>query len=99
MPAGSGVIAGVCVATLARAAARRRGLADYRPLLRRAHANIGVQLWRRAAAMVKACLPDLPLEEQRLLLGADPAEWDHDRDGARAARGIVAQGPAAHRLA
>ena len=84
------------MATLARATARRRGLADYRPLLRRAHANVAVQLWRRAAAMIRACLPDLPLEEQRLLLGTDPAESADVPDAVEAAGGIVARGPLAH---
>jgi len=52
---------------LARTAARKRGLADYRPLLRRANATIAIQIWSRAAAMVQACLPDLPPEEVSLL--------------------------------
>ena len=91
--------AAAVMTTLARTAARRRGLADYKPLLRRAHANIAVQLWRRAAAMVRACFPELPVEEQRLLLGADPAECDHDADIMKATCGMVARGPAAHRVA
>ena len=44
------------IRTLAAVAARRRGLADARPLERRAQALIGAQIWRRAAAMALACL-------------------------------------------
>ena len=42
---------------LARRAARRRGVASHAPLLRRARAGIGAALARRAAAMLRACLP------------------------------------------
>ena len=48
--------------------------------------------------MIKACLPDLPLEEQRLLLGADPAE-SADGPGAAESGGIVARGFLAHFVA
>ena len=41
---------------VSRRAARRRGFADYRPLLRRARARIGAALARRAAAMLRVCL-------------------------------------------
>ena len=59
---------------LALRAARRRGLRCHRPLLRRAEAAIGVAIWRRAAAMVHACLPALTPEEERLLWAeASPA--------------------------
>ena len=55
--------------TLALGAARRRGLRDHRPVLRRARKAIGVAIWRRAARMVLACLPPLEVEEERLLFG------------------------------
>ncbi|CAE8601449.1 unnamed protein product [Polarella glacialis] len=42
---------------LARQAARRRGASDYRPLLRRARARIGAAIARRAAGMLRACMP------------------------------------------
>ncbi len=41
--------------SLARRAARRRGFADYRPLLARARAAIGVALARRLAQMALSC--------------------------------------------
>ena len=58
---------------IAKQAARKRGLGDHRLLLRRSLAAIGVQLWRRAAAMVRVCLPKLTAEEAATLFGADPA--------------------------
>jgi hypothetical protein len=42
---------------LARQAARRKGAADFQPLLRRARARIGAAIARRAAGMLRACLP------------------------------------------
>ena len=60
--------------TLSLRAARRRGLRDHRPVLKRARRAIGVQIWRRAASMVLACLPILDIEEERLLFGADLSE-------------------------
>ena len=42
---------------LARQAARRRGYADHLPLLGRARAHIGAAIARRAAAMLRACVP------------------------------------------
>ena len=59
--------------TLARQAARRRGLRDHRLLLRRVRASIGVQLMRRAVGMVRGCMPYADHAEVQLLLG-DPAE-------------------------
>ena len=49
------------VGAMAAAAARRRGLGDPRHLARRTAAQIGAQIWRRAACMVTACLPDTPV--------------------------------------
>ena len=46
----------VVLEALARAAARRRGLRDFRQLLRRTRDAIGVMLTRRAVRMVWACL-------------------------------------------
>ena len=42
---------------LAGAAARRLGCVEAGVLLRRTRLAVGVQLWRRAAAMVRACVP------------------------------------------
>ena len=42
---------------LAKRAARRRGLPSASIVERRAHAKITVEIWRRAARMVIACLP------------------------------------------
>ena len=41
---------------MATMAARRRGLRDFRLVLRRTQAAVGVQLVRRAVAMLRACL-------------------------------------------
>ena len=49
--------AAAAVRSMATAASRRRGLGDPRGLAGRASALVGVQLWRRAAAMVAACVP------------------------------------------
>ena len=46
----------VVLEALARAAARRRGLRDFRQLLWRTRTAIGVMLARRAVRMVRACL-------------------------------------------
>ncbi len=40
---------------LAKVASRRRGLADYRPVLARARAGIGIAIARRAARMILSC--------------------------------------------
>ena len=61
--------------TLARGAARRRGVRDYGTLLSRVHQNIGVEIWRRLALMVHACLPKLSDTEEQLLNGG-PFEID-----------------------
>ena len=54
---------------IARQAARRMGMADHAPLLRRTRAAVGVALCRRAAAMVRACLPKLSRDSAQLLYG------------------------------
>ena len=51
---------------VARRTARRQGLADPLPVLRRMRASIGVALARRAARMVHACLRDPGPREQTL---------------------------------
>ena len=62
--------------TMAAAAARRRGYGDPRPLARHLAAQVGAQIWRRAACMVLACMPNIPSEDVRglLPLRRDP-EW------------------------
>ena len=47
---------------LARQAARRKGAADFVPLLRRARACIGAAIARRAAGMLRACMPTQLIE-------------------------------------
>ena len=57
--------------TLAQGAARRRGMFNYQLLLARLHRNIGVEIWRRVASMVHACMPKLTSSECCLLNGTD----------------------------
>ena len=47
----------LAIRTMARTAARRRGLASAQQLQKRTEAAIGVEIWRRAANMVFACWP------------------------------------------
>ncbi len=71
-------------------------------ILRRAQVKVGVQLARRAARMVLACLPRLSASEAALLFGADPAggaggDEDDDERGeassaSRAGSGLVIAG-------
>ena len=56
------------VRSIAAAAARRRGLGDPAPLERHIRGVISSQIWRRAACMVLACLPNAPAEEVRQLV-------------------------------
>ena len=56
------------VRTIVAAAARRRGLGNPVALERHIRSLIGAQIWRRAANMVLACLPDAPTEEVRCLV-------------------------------
>jgi len=58
---------------ITRRAARKRGFLDHKLLFRRALASIGVLVWRRAAAMIRSCLPRATAEEMALLFGHDPA--------------------------
>ena len=48
--------------SLARAAARRRGIQDWRPLLQRTSAAISVELQRRLVGQIRRCLPDEPAD-------------------------------------
>ena len=58
---------------LARTAARRRGLGDFRPLLAWARTNLRVQVWRRAASMVHACLLEAEHDDAHSAVGRDPS--------------------------
>ena len=60
--------------SLAVRASRRRGLRDYRPILKRVRKSISVQIWKRAASMVLACLPVLDVVEERLPFGCDAVD-------------------------
>ena len=59
--------------SMAVLAARRRGLRDHRPILRRVRCAIGVALVRRAVQMVHACIPHLDAEEERPLFSSAEA--------------------------
>ena len=48
-------------------AARSRGLPDHKPLLRRWHCTVSTEIWRRAAAMARSCLPKISEDAGRLL--------------------------------
>ena len=73
-------------------AASRREFLDHKLLLRRAHAVIGVQIWRRAARMVKVCLPKLSKEECNLLFSLVrtqlPKRWLMRRASVTMVKGI-----------
>ena len=58
--------------TLAKGAARRHGVIDFKGLLARAYRNISVEIWRRAASMVYDCMPKLYDCESDFLHGRDP---------------------------
>ena len=59
---------------LAQGAARKRGILDYKGLLSRIHRNIGVAIWRRAAAMVHNCAPSINDSQRNLLNGRESME-------------------------
>ena len=52
------------------AAARRRGVATPEALAGRAKTLVGIQLWRRAAKMVAACVPTAPAADAADLIPA-----------------------------
>ena len=64
----------VVMERLALQAARRLGVADHRPLLRRSRAALGVAVCRRAVAMARACLPKLTPESLQLMFGEEPED-------------------------
>ena len=71
--------ADAAIRSMAAAAARRRGIPDSAGLARRCRSLIGVQIWRRAARMVAACLPCLPsADAPELLDGAIAAVLSDD---------------------
>ncbi|CAK0836831.1 unnamed protein product [Prorocentrum cordatum] len=86
--------ASAAIHSMAAAASRRRGVAALEVLARRAKTLAGIQLWRRAAAMVAACVPTAPAadaaelipaaRERRLgelgMAGAAGAEQEEDAD-------------------
>ena len=64
-------------------AARFRGHPNHQQMLKRWQATVTTEIWRRAARMVKACLPKPGRFEQMLLEGEDPrleAEVEKDDD-------------------
>ena len=83
--------------TMARGAARRHGLQSHKQILRRARARIGTEIWKRAAAMIRACLPAPSDAKITLILGDEPGaklpEPRQDSDSAALAgaadRGMV----------
>ena len=77
---------------IAKRGAMKRGLGDHRLLLRRAMAGVGVAIWRRAAAMVRACLPAGSREAVALALGAD-AHGDAGADGGSFVDVVSVDGP------
>ena len=58
--------------TLAKVAARRHGVIDFKGLVARVYRNISVEIWRRVAAMVYDCMPKLRDCESDFLHGRDP---------------------------
>ena len=77
---------------LATAAARRQGATSARTLECRTRCRLSVCIARRAGAMVRACVPDLPSEKAALLLGEDPAVGRFSAEGAPAAKVVAAGG-------
>ena len=80
----------------ARNAAKKYGSLDHTLILRRCKMAIGVALWRRAAAMVRMCMPPLDSACLALVYGGDPASTaDPAADAAGsadAARSLVGSG-------
>jgi hypothetical protein len=56
---------------LAKKGPRRQGQLSSQQLLKRANARIGLEIWRRAARMVMACLPRLQEDEEAEQGGSD----------------------------
>ena len=59
--------------SVAQRAARRKGLGDHQLLLRHALSGVGVQIMRRASAMVRSCLPQAS-DEVAQLFGDDASD-------------------------
>ena len=90
--------------SLARAAARRRGLPDWRPLQQRARAAVSVELQRRLVAQLHRCLPQeddegpseaespprtrVPEDEELAAQGSDDAASGEVAGPARAPPGL-----------
>ena len=68
------------IKSIAQRAARRKGLASYQGILRRAMSGVGVQLWKRAASMILTCLPRETPEEIAALFGDVDIESDTTSD-------------------
>ena len=62
--------ASAAIQSMAAAASRRLGVAAPEALARRARTLVGIQLWRRAAAMVAACVPTAPAADAAELIPA-----------------------------
>ena len=62
----------------ARRAARYRGLSDHRNLLNRWCRSVAAAVWRRAARMVRACLPGDSAMAEFCLTGEQVSEMDVD---------------------
>ena len=58
---------------MASFAAKKFGANDAAKIYRRTQTAIGVAIWRRAASMVHACMPQLADDALALLSGGDPA--------------------------
>ena len=73
--------AAVTMERLALQAARRQGVRNDKPLLRRARAAVGAALVTRAVAMARACLPRLDEEALQLLYGERATGDDYCGEG------------------
>ena len=68
-------------------AGRRQGVSNYKALLRRTRAAVGVAVVTRAVAMARACLPKLGEEALQLPYGGDPEAGDTGGGGGDAGDG------------
>ena len=86
--------AAVTLERVALQAGRRQGVSNYKALLRRATAAIGVAVVTRAVAMARACLPRLNEEALQLLFGECPGTEGDGEGGIGAAGGAGQNGDA-----